>query len=171
MSARGAPPWPALLAVIPLAAWSAVAAVPAPAGYFGHEIGADRTVLDWDKVVAYFQLLAKSSDRIRVDELGRSTEDRPHFRAILKDTVLILVPSLNPDGVDSAATPCLPNTPAGWDRGQRGAAAVCRRGRHPRVPECRHRIRHTAPRRGYPDSGVLASGPPALKDFRFFAEQ
>ena len=28
------------------------------------------------------------------------TEDTPHNRAILKDTILILVPSLNPDGVD-----------------------------------------------------------------------
>src|SRR5205814_321149 len=28
------------------------------------------------------------------------TEDSPHNRAILKDTILILVPSLNPDGVD-----------------------------------------------------------------------
>ena len=28
------------------------------------------------------------------------TEDTPHHRAILKDTILLLVPSLNPDGVD-----------------------------------------------------------------------
>src|SRR5262249_55591082 len=134
-------------------------------------------VLDWDKVVSYFQALAKSSDRIRVEELGKSTEgrpfiaatiaepdtlrhldrfvaiqqaladprktppaqaerlfaqgktvvlitcsihageiasthtavefayrilteDKPRFRAILKDTIILLVPSLNPDGVD-----------------------------------------------------------------------
>ena len=40
--------------------------VPTPESYFGHKIGADRELLDWDKVVGYFQLLAKSSDRIRV---------------------------------------------------------------------------------------------------------
>ncbi len=28
------------------------------------------------------------------------TEDTPHHRAILKDTIVLLVPSLNPDGVD-----------------------------------------------------------------------
>ena len=153
------------------------AALPTPEEYFGHPIGADRTVMDWDKVVAYFQLLAKGSDRIRVEELGKTadgrpfiaatiadsatlknldhfrdiqqrladprrtppsaaeelvrdgkvvvlitcsihateiasthsavlyahrllTEDSPRNRAILKDVILILVPSLNPDGVD-----------------------------------------------------------------------
>ncbi len=160
-----------------LAACLALAAVPAPERWFGHPIGADRTVLDWEKVVGYFQALAKSSDRIRVEELGRSTEgrpfiaaiisdsdtlrhlnryleiqrkladsrktpaaeaeklflegkavvmitcsihateiasthtavefayrilteDNPHYRAILRDTIFLLVPSLNPDGVD-----------------------------------------------------------------------
>ena len=165
------------LALLMAAAWTAFAAVPTPASYFGHEMGADRTVLDWDRVVGYFQALAKSSDRIKVEELGKSTEgrpffaatiaaadtlkhldryiaiqkkladpritppteaeqlilegkavvmitcsihateiasthtavefayrllaeDNPHFRAILKDTIVLLVPSLNPDGVD-----------------------------------------------------------------------
>ena len=160
-----------------LLAWVATAAVPTPKSYFGHEIGEDGSVLDWDKVVGYFQALAKSSDGIRVEELGRSTEgrpfiaatiadpetlrhldryiaiqqkladprttppaeaetlflegkavvlvtcsihateiasthtavefayriltgDKPHYRAILKDTIVLLVPSLNPDGVD-----------------------------------------------------------------------
>lgn len=165
------------IACLFLTAWSAIAAVPTPQSYFGHPIGADRTVMDWDKVVGYFQVLAKTSDRIRVDELGKTadgrpfiaatiadaatlknldhyrdiqqrladprkttpaeaerligegktvvlitcsihateiasthtsveyayrllTEDSPHNRAILKDVILILVPSLNPDGVD-----------------------------------------------------------------------
>jgi hypothetical protein len=140
-------------------------------------MGADRQVLDWAKVVAYFRLLAESSDRIRVTEYGRSAENRPlivaaiaapeilrnldryreiqrrladprltsraeaeplfregrnvvlmtcsihateiasthsavefayrliteanpHFDAILHNTILLLVPSLNPDGLD-----------------------------------------------------------------------
>jgi murein tripeptide amidase MpaA len=134
-------------------------------------------VLDWDKVISYFQAIKASSDRIRVDELGKSTEgrpfiaatiaapdtlrhldryveiqrrladprltseaeaeklaaegktvvlitcsihatelastqtavefayrllteDKPRFRAILENTIFLLVPSLNPDGVD-----------------------------------------------------------------------
>jgi len=159
------------------AGWSTFAAVPTPESYFGHEIGADRTVLDWDKVVSYFHALGQNSDRIRIEELGKSTEgrpfiaailaqpetlrhldrsqeiqrrladprqtspaqaeplfaqgkaivlitcsihaseiasthtavefayrilteDKPRFREILKDTIVLLVPSLNPDGVD-----------------------------------------------------------------------
>src|SRR5713226_296490 len=153
------------------------AAVPTPESHFGHKIGADRTVLDWSKVVDYFRLLEKSSDRLRFQELGKTTEgrpfilvtiaapetirnldryrliqgrladprqttpaeaerlvaegktivlltcsihsteiasthtavefayrllteDTPRHRAILADTILLLVPSLNPDGVD-----------------------------------------------------------------------
>src|SRR5881397_2181316 len=44
------------------------AAVPTPKSHFGHEIGADRTVLDWSRVVSYFQALEKNSPRIRVQE-------------------------------------------------------------------------------------------------------
>src|SRR5580692_10337774 len=68
-----------------LIAWTATAAVPTPKSYFGHEIGEDRTVLDWDKVVGYFQALQKSSDRIRVEELGKSTEGRPFIAATIAD--------------------------------------------------------------------------------------
>src|SRR6266550_2751213 len=68
----------ALLIAAPLAA-----AVPTPASHFGHEIGADRTVLDWDRVVSYFQTLEKSSPRIRVQELGKTAEGRPLIAAIL----------------------------------------------------------------------------------------
>ncbi len=166
-----------ILLPLVLCAGLATAAVPTPKSYFGHEITDDGSVLDWDKVVGYFQTLQKSSDRIRVEELGKSTEgrpfiaatiadpetlkhldryiaiqqkladprttteaeaeklflegksivlvtcsihateiaathtavefayhiladDNPHLRAILKDDIVLLVPSLNPDGVD-----------------------------------------------------------------------
>ncbi|HTQ54854.1 MAG TPA: M14 metallopeptidase family protein [Bryobacteraceae bacterium] len=156
---------------------AAGAAIPSPEAYFGRRMGADQMVLDWDKVVSYFRALAANSDRIQVDELGKSTEgrpfiaatiaapdtlrhldryreiqrrladprltsaseaekfaaegktvvlitcsihatelastqtavefayrllteDKPRFRAILENTIFLLVPSLNPDGVD-----------------------------------------------------------------------
>jgi len=64
-----------------LLSWSALrpasAAVPSPENHFGHKIGADRELLDWEKVVSYFRLLEKSSDRIRVAEYGRTAENRP----------------------------------------------------------------------------------------------
>src|SRR5439155_22268144 len=57
----------------------AVAAVPTPASHFGHKIGVDNELLDWDRVVTYFQALEKSSDRIRFKELGKTAEGRPQI--------------------------------------------------------------------------------------------
>ncbi|HLJ46588.1 MAG TPA: M14 metallopeptidase family protein [Bryobacteraceae bacterium] len=166
------------IALFLLAGWAAAAeTIPTPASHFGHPIGVDRELLDWDKVVSYFQALAKSSDKIVVKELGKTaegrpfiaatissadtirhldrylgiqtrladprktspqeaerlindgktivlmtcsihatevasthsavefayrllTEDKPRYRAILNNVILIVVPSLNPDGVD-----------------------------------------------------------------------
>ena len=59
------------------------AAVPTPESHFGHPMGADRKLLDWSKVVSYFQLLAENSDRIRFDELGKTTEGRPFIAATI----------------------------------------------------------------------------------------
>lgn len=59
------------------------AAPPSPEDHFGHRMGADRTVLDWDRVVSYFQVLERTSDRIRVRELGKSTEGRPFIAATI----------------------------------------------------------------------------------------
>src|SRR6266566_3026752 len=72
-----------------LIAWPLAAAVPAPESHFGHPIGADRTVLDWDRVVSYFRELEKNSPRIRVQELGKTAEGKPLIAAILAapDTV------------------------------------------------------------------------------------
>jgi hypothetical protein len=61
------------------------AAVPTPESYFGHPIGADKTVLDWEKVVGYFNLLAKSSDRIQVRELGKTADGRPFIAATIAE--------------------------------------------------------------------------------------
>jgi len=63
--------------------WLALAAVPSPQSYFGQRMGADRLVLDWDKVVSYFQTIKANSDRVRVDELGKSTEGRPFIAATI----------------------------------------------------------------------------------------
>jgi hypothetical protein len=166
----------ALILFCLFATW-AFAAVPTPESHFGHPIGADRQLLDWNRVVSYFNELARSSDKIRVAEYGRTaenrplivatiaapetlrnldryreiqrrladpritspaqaeamfregknivlmtcsihadevasthtavefayrliTEDNPRFQTILDNTILLLVPSLNPDGVD-----------------------------------------------------------------------
>jgi hypothetical protein len=61
----------------------AFAAVPTPESHFGHPIGIDRQLLDWDKVVSYFYALARSSDKIQVAEYGRSAENRPMIVATI----------------------------------------------------------------------------------------
>ncbi|HVX65591.1 MAG TPA: M14 metallopeptidase family protein, partial [Bryobacteraceae bacterium] len=71
------------LALALCAALCAAAPVPTPASYFGHAMGADRTVLDWARVVSYFRVLETSSERLRLRELGASTEGRPFIAAII----------------------------------------------------------------------------------------
>jgi len=60
-----------------------VAAPPTPESWFGHKIGVDRELLDWNKVVSYFYALPKSSDKIKVWEYGRSAENRPMIVAMI----------------------------------------------------------------------------------------
>jgi len=57
--------------------------IPSPEEFFGFQMGADRKLARWDKIVEYFQLLGKSSDKIRVMELGKSTENNPFLLAII----------------------------------------------------------------------------------------
>ena len=49
------------LLFVSLSVW---AQPPTPESHFGHAIGVDRELLDWDKVVSYYQSLAKTSDKI-----------------------------------------------------------------------------------------------------------
>ncbi len=70
----------ATLLLVSLSVW---AQVPTPESHFGHRIGVDRELLDWDKVVSYYQALSKSSDKIRVEELGKTAEGRPFIAATI----------------------------------------------------------------------------------------
>lgn len=65
------------------------AAIPTPTAYFGHPMGADRELLDWDKVVSYYQALARSSDKIRVSTLGQTTEGRPFIAATISSAATL----------------------------------------------------------------------------------
>src|SRR5688572_26489616 len=63
---------------IPLHA-QAGAALPAPEKFFGFQMGADRKLANWDKLHEYYQLLAKGSNRIKLVELGKTSEGRPYL--------------------------------------------------------------------------------------------
>jgi hypothetical protein len=64
---------------------TALAAVPSPEAHFGHRMGDDYKLLDWEKVVSYFDALSRSSDKIRVRTLGQTTEGRPFIAAWISD--------------------------------------------------------------------------------------
>jgi len=70
------------LVLLAAAAW-ARAAVPTPESHFGFAMGTDRKLVAWSQTVDYFQALAKSSDRIVVREIGKSTEGRPMIAAFI----------------------------------------------------------------------------------------
>jgi hypothetical protein len=66
-----------------LASGAFAGTIPSPDSYFGQRMGSDHLVLDWEKIVSYFQTLQSTSDRIRVEELGKSTEGRPFIAATI----------------------------------------------------------------------------------------
>src|SRR5688572_4714066 len=53
--------------------------VPSPEQFFGFQMGADRKLADWNKLHEYYQRLAKSSDKMRLVELGKTSEGRPYI--------------------------------------------------------------------------------------------
>ena len=54
-----------------------------PESFFGFEMGADRELARWDKIVEYFEYLDEQSDRIQVQNLGPSTEGYPYLLIII----------------------------------------------------------------------------------------
>ena len=45
----------------------------APDAYFGFKIGADGELAKYPKILEYFQLVAKQTDRVKYEELGKTT--------------------------------------------------------------------------------------------------
>lgn len=54
-----------------------------PEDFFGHQLGADRKIARWDKIVEYFHKLEEESARIKVIEMGESTEGYPFLVVII----------------------------------------------------------------------------------------
>src|ERR1700730_8588630 len=66
-----------LLAVMALAATSLLAAADtklvSPEQFLGYRVGTDKKLVRWDKMVEYFEKAAASSDRVRVRDLGKTS--------------------------------------------------------------------------------------------------
>ncbi|MFL5561676.1 MAG: M14 metallopeptidase family protein [Gemmatimonadaceae bacterium] len=57
--------------------------VPTPKAVTKIDVGADRTLADWQQITSYFAALASSSRAVRVDTLGPTTERRPFIVATI----------------------------------------------------------------------------------------
>src|ERR1051325_5143946 len=51
--------------------------IPPPSSVLGFTPGDDRKLASWAKVVEYFEKLGSSSDRVRFEEIGKSTMGAP----------------------------------------------------------------------------------------------
>jgi len=65
----------ALTAVLP--AWTAAQNIPSPEEFFGFQMGADRKLAHWDRLVEYYDLINERSDRVQVRHMGESTLGNP----------------------------------------------------------------------------------------------
>jgi hypothetical protein len=57
--------------------------VTSPEAFFGFQLGSDRNLARWDKIVEYFHLLDKESDRLQTIDMGPSTEGNPFLLVIV----------------------------------------------------------------------------------------
>ena len=57
--------------------------LPSPEQFFGHAIGADTKLVRWDRQLEYFQLMAKGSDRVLFQEVGKTTENNPFVLMVI----------------------------------------------------------------------------------------
>jgi hypothetical protein len=62
---------------------TAAAEIPSPQSYLGFKPGEDFRLLDAATILAYFQLLDRSSPRLQVQTLGKSTLGRPFWMALI----------------------------------------------------------------------------------------
>ena len=54
-----------------------------PNDFFGVSLGADRTLVNHDQLVQYFEYLSENSPKVQVENLGLTTENNPFFLAII----------------------------------------------------------------------------------------
>lgn len=50
-----------------------------PESFFGFPVGADRKMAHWDDMVRYYDLLGRTSDRLKVVNMGKTSEGRPFY--------------------------------------------------------------------------------------------
>ncbi len=66
----------AVLSCVQLRA-SAAADIPTPQQFLGFRVGEDKKLARWEKIVEYMRMIANGSDRVRLRELGKTTNNNP----------------------------------------------------------------------------------------------
>jgi hypothetical protein len=54
-------------------------AIETPEKFFGFQMGADKKMAHWDDMVRYYDLLGKTSNRMKVVNMGKTSEGRPFY--------------------------------------------------------------------------------------------
>lgn len=54
-----------------------------PREVFGFPMGSDRELIHWEQIVSYFQMLDREAPRLRLQEIGKTTLQRPMIMAII----------------------------------------------------------------------------------------
>ena len=70
-------PWAPLFMLAAALPQASAQEIPSPLQFFGHEMGADRKLARWDKLVEYYELIGEVSDRVDVRNVGESTLGNP----------------------------------------------------------------------------------------------
>lgn len=72
-----------LLVLASSAAPAQPAKAPTPEQFFGFKMGAEKKLAPWNRIVEYFQIVDRASDRVVVQELGKTTMGKPYIMAIV----------------------------------------------------------------------------------------
>ncbi len=54
-----------------------------PEEFLGHKVGADRKLVDYNQILAYFEKLDQESEKIKVLTIGKTTLDKPLIMAVI----------------------------------------------------------------------------------------
>jgi len=63
--------------------------IQSPKDFLGYQVGADFHLAPWDSIVTYFNQLGKASNRINVQEIGKTTLGKPMLAVLISDPATI----------------------------------------------------------------------------------
>ncbi|HSP64143.1 MAG TPA: M14 metallopeptidase family protein [Pyrinomonadaceae bacterium] len=103
--------------------------IPAPADVLGFTPGDDRKLASWAKVVEYFQKLAAKSDRVKFEEIGKTTMGAPFVYATISAPENLAQLDEYKNIQQQLADPRLLGSPTHLMSADRKAASLIKRGK------------------------------------------